>query len=130
MGMRLPPDVEAKLLAAAGGDEPAAARRKYRNQPVVVDGIRFDSKAEAHRWGELRFLEQSGAIFGLRRQVPFEMVVNGVKVCTYVCDFLYEQGGEPVVEDVKGVVTPEFKLKKKLMKACHGIDVLVTGRRK
>lgn len=104
---------------------------KFRSVKTVVDGITFDSKLEARRWNELRMLESSGAITALQRQVPFEMTVNGHSICTYRADFVYTltETGERIVEDAKGVMTPEFRLKAKLMEACYGIVIQVwTGK--
>jgi hypothetical protein len=53
--------------------------------------------------------------------------VNGVLVCTYVGDFDYWENGEYIVEDVKGFLTPVFKLKRKLVKALHGITIRETS---
>ena len=36
--------------------------RKYGNRKTVVDDIKFDSKAEARRYKELKLLEKSGII--------------------------------------------------------------------
>lgn len=96
---------------------------KYRNQPCVVDGLPFASKREANRYGELKLLQIAGQISDLRRQVPFELVVNGVLVCKYVADAVYVERGEQVVEDAKGIRTRDYRIKCKLMKACHGIDI-------
>lgn len=114
-------------------------RSKYGNKTVVdpVDGI-FHSQAEYKRWKELQLLERAGEITGLLRQERFNLIVNGLPICTYVCDFYYvETGKRPLsvagtvtVEDVKGVHTPEFKIKRKLMKACHGIDISIIGKSK
>jgi hypothetical protein len=102
----------------------AKKQRKYRNVRTVVDGIAFDSKAEAKRYAELRLMLDAGTIYGLRLQPRYPLTVNGVKVGTYVADFAYvDAAGDDVVEDVKGVRTPVFKLKAKLMKAVHGITV-------
>lgn len=99
--------------------------RKYRNVPTEVDGITFASKREARRYGELRLQLKAGWIKDLELQPRFHCIVNGLKVCDYVGDFLYtNSAGENVVEDVKGIETREFKLKRKLMKACHKIDVV------
>lgn len=101
---------------------------KYRNIPVVVDGIRFASKAEAARDAELQLLERAGKICELKRQPKFPLVVNGKKVCTYIGDWQYreveEWRGRPfptpiIVEDRKGVLTPAFKIKWALAKALH-----------
>jgi hypothetical protein len=35
---------------------------KYHAIPTEIDGIRFDSKAEARRYGELMLLEMGGVI--------------------------------------------------------------------
>jgi len=99
--------------------------RKYRNKPQVVDGIRLDSKLEARRYGELKLLEKAGEIGGLAVHPRYQMIVNDLKVCEYVADFHYFDNREKriVVEDTKGVLTPDCRIKLKLMKAIHGIDV-------
>ena len=104
--------------------------RKYRNRLTVVDGIRFDSKAEARRWAELKLLEKTGKIAVIRRQVSFRLIVKGIKISKYVADFVYwdHYKDRDIVEDVTSAATaklPLFKLKAKLMKACHGIDITV-----
>lgn len=98
--------------------------RKYGNRRTEVDGVTFDSKAEAARWQQLQLLQRAGEIRNLQRQVSYPIVVNGVKVCIYRADFVYEDECGQVVEDVKGMKTPTYNLKKKLMKAVHGIDIL------
>lgn len=96
---------------AAGG----GAVRKYRNVPTVIDGIRFDSKAEAKRYNELRLLAFDRQITDLKRQVTFALYgKNGAPICRYRADFMYTEGDKVVVEDVKGVATPVFGLKAKL----------------
>ena len=102
------------------------AVNKYRNKPTVVDGIRFASKKEAARYKELLLLENAGKIKYLQRQVRYDLVVNMNKICTYVADFVYQGTGEIVVEDTKGMRTPIYKLKAKLMKACLGITIKET----
>jgi hypothetical protein len=98
-------------------------RAKYANEIVDVGGLRFDSKREARRWGELQLLERVGRITELRRQVRYRLEVNGVHVCDYLADFTYSESGETVVEDSKGMRTREYRIKAKLMRACHGITV-------
>jgi len=99
---------------------------KYGNIKSEVDGIRFDSKLEARRYCVLKLLQQAGQISDLKLQVPYKLEINGSLVCKYVADFVYQENGQMVVEDSKGVETPEFKLKKKLMKAIHGIEIYLT----
>ncbi len=121
-------------MLAAQGKVVAKPKRvsKYRNVKVTVDGITFDSKREAERYGELRLLQKSGAIRMLQRQYSFRLEVNGMLICVYRSDFTYEERVKAVVpglrwrwvvEDVKGVLTPVYRLKKKLMVAIHGIEI-------
>ena len=105
---------------------PRKQKFKYNNKPCVVDGIRFPSQLEAKRYSELKLLERTGEINGLRLQVCFDLAINGVHITTYRADFVYICGGAEVVEDAKGKETKEFAIKRRLMKAVHGIDVLVT----
>jgi hypothetical protein len=88
---------------------------KYRNKPTVIDGIRFDSKAEAKRYQELELLQRSRGIHDLKRQVTFALYgKNGSPICKYRGDFMYSENDKVVVEDVKGMETPTFRLKQKL----------------
>lgn len=106
---------------------PAAWRpkgNKFRNIRTEVDGISFASKREARRWSELLLMQKAGYITDLDRQKRFPLDVNGMPICLYVADFTYRRNGSLVVEDAKGVRTPEFKLKAKLMKAVHNIEVV------
>ncbi len=96
---------------------------KYRNQKTETEHGKFDSRKEAERYAELVLLERAGRIANLRRQVPFALVVGGVHVCDYVADATYQEGERLVVEDVKGMRTPVYRLKKRLMLACHSIDI-------
>jgi hypothetical protein len=103
---------------------------KYGNRQTEVDGIGFDSKAEAKRYTDLRLLEVGGAITDLVLQPRFPLMVNGEKVGVYVADFQYVEDGRLVVEDVKGgaaTKTPVYRLKVKLMAAIHGITVEEIG---
>jgi hypothetical protein len=101
-------------------------RFKFGNKPTVVDGIKFHSKREAKRYDALRLMERCHAISDLRRQVKYRLEVNGVLIATYTADFVYKQLGEEVVEDVKGYPNDRWPMKKKLMKAIHGIEILET----
>lgn len=78
--------------------QPAKRQTKYRNVPTEFDGIKFASKAEMARYGELRLLEMSGQISDLECQ-PVFVLTAGVK---YYADFRYVEDGKTVAEDVKG----------------------------
>lgn len=111
---------------------------KYKSIRTEVDGILFDSKREANRYKELRLLEKAGEIKNLELQKRYDFEINGVKLGFYKADFVYrEKVYEDYhglttsqlfarVEDCKGFKTPVYRLKKKLMKAIHGIDILET----
>jgi|TARA_Y100000310_G_scaffold126112_1_gene124867 hypothetical protein len=99
-------------------------KNKYGAVRVRIDGIDFDSRAEARRYVDLKMLEKAGEIRNLELQPKFECVVDGTKICTYRADFQYFCGNERVVEDVKGVKTPVYRLKKKLVEALfRGIKI-------
>lgn len=103
-------------------------RSKYNSRKVVIDGNKFDSEREALRYRALKKMEQEGKIAQLELQPRFELqsefVYKGQKMnkIEYIADFKYldyERGGL-VVEDVKGVKTTVYKLKKKLFLAKYG----------
>ena len=66
-------------------------KSKYGAQKTKFMGITFDSKWEAERWGELTAMERAGYIVNLERQIPYDILVNGMKICKYVADFRYSQ---------------------------------------
>ena len=98
---------------------------KYKNIKTVVDGITFDSKKEAARYQELKLMERAGTILGLQLQPKFPIFINGKKVFEYRADFQYYDSDETtrIVEDVKGVKTDVYKLKKKCVEASYGIEI-------
>ena len=117
---------------------------KYGNiKTRTSDGILHDSIREANRWCELNLLLKAGKIQDLQRQVKFvlipaqyEEIIPQVyhvgkkpksklieRECAYIADFVYTENGVKVVEDVKGMRTKEYKLKKKMMLYFHGIRI-------
>ncbi len=119
---------------------------KYRNVKVVVDGITFDSKREAHRYQELKLMQHAGQIRSLRwqpRYTLFALTIDRADlrdanagnvtlrrqvVCEYVGDFDYVcADGVVVVEDVKSPATRRkevYRLKRKLFEAQYGIRIV------
>lgn len=95
---------------------------KFRN--VRTQG--YDSKKEYYRSVQLKLLQKQGLIKGLQEQVSYPIVINGIKICSYIADFKYIENGKEIVEDCKGFLTPIYKLKKKLMEAVWGIEILET----
>ena len=118
-------------------------RSKYGNKKAKANGRVFDSRQERSRYYTLQVLEKAGEISDLRLQVPFEiipaiyetvevqlktktkLVQKLVQRAThYVADFVYkDKDGNEVVEDSKGFRTPEYLLKKKMMRAFLGITI-------
>lgn len=107
-------------------------RRKYSNEIVTdADGTRFDSRAEHRRWHYLLLLQRAGQIRDLQRQVVFDLAptvsIGGRKrpPLRYVADMQYVDNstGKVIVEDVKGAVTPEFRIKRHLMASVHRIEI-------
>ena len=115
---------------------------KYKNEKVEFDGIKFDSKRERYRYMVLKDAERLGVISELKCQPKFTLIpaqyheeakqlktkVKMVKKCdflaiTYTGDFQYVKNGKNEVEDVKGMVTPEYKLKEKMMAYLHHIII-------
>lgn len=101
---------------------------KYHAVKVKLDGYTFDSKKEAARYAELLLLVKAGHILELQVHPSFPLTVNGVNIGKYIADFAYHDWykKKDVVEDVKGVKTPVYRLKNKLVKALYGIDILET----
>jgi len=102
--------------------------RYQGNRPLrCSQNVMHQSTAEARRCNELHLMQQGGLIQELEAhpQPRFDLEVNGVKVCKYLADFQYvdAETGQTIVEDVKGWRTEVYKLKRKLMLACHGIEV-------
>lgn len=103
---------------------------KYHAKKTRLDGLTFDSQKEAQRYAELKLLERAGKICGLKRQVKYELIpaqkIHGRTVeraCSYIADFVYEENGQTVVEDVKGFRTKDYLIKRKLMLERHGIKI-------
>lgn len=90
---------------------------KYGAKSVTIQGHRFDSIKEKNRWLELRSWEQEKKITHLILKPEFQLIVNKKLVCKYIPDFVYFEKGKKVVEDVKGMKTPVYRLKKKLFEA-------------
>lgn len=103
-------------------------RSKYRNEIAESSGIKFHSKKEARRYEELALIEKSGDIANLELQVKMPININGRHICNYFADFVYSdlKANKVIVEDCKGMKTPLYKLKKKLVEALYGVTILET----
>lgn len=100
---------------------------KYGAQPTVVDGIRFDSKAEANYYQRLQLRKDAGQVEFFLRQVPMHLPGN----TRYVLDFLEfmpcKCGGCSCqryrLVDVKGVQTQMFRLKKRQVEDLYPVTI-------
>jgi hypothetical protein len=109
---------------------PPAKGNKYSAVKTEIDGHVFPSKAEARRYVDLKRLQDAGEITDLELQPKFPLIVNGKKVGRFTADFQYRDGdGATVIEDVKGFSRGEaYRLRKKLVEACHGIEIVEVSR--
>lgn len=119
-------------------------RSKYHAQKTFFNGIWFDSAREADRYAELLLLQRAGIISDLKCQVKYVLIPaqyevyerygkNGKRLkdgkrciekeCAYIADFVYKEDGKDVVEDVKGVRTKEYLIKRKLCLYIHGVRI-------
>ena len=105
-------------------------RSKYGVAPKderTYNNIVFDSKREMNRYCELVLLQRAGEICDLvHHPKPLLLEVNGQKIGAWEPDFTYTENGQLLYEDSKGFRTPEYKIKKKLVKACLGIEIKET----
>lgn len=111
-----------------GLDHATTHHSKYHNVPCEVDGIKFDSKAEAARYGYHALRQRAGEISDLQvhpRYVIVDKDAHG-RAMYYEADFSYSENGDFVVEDVKGgkaTQTPLWRLKARLLQARYPMIV-------
>lgn len=111
---------------------------KYRAQARVVDGIRFASRREAKRYGELKISQRGGWISDLELQPKFKLGTDDAPVlikserypngrrAVYLADFRYQlPGGVIVIEDVKGIDNPLSRLKRAVVEAQYSIEIVL-----
>ena len=95
---------------------------KYNNKKTIVDGIKFDSEMESHYYIYLKQLKEMGEVVDFVLQPTYLLQegfnLNGKRIrpITYKADFkvIYKDGHEEVI-DVKGKLTEEFKIKRKML---------------
>ena len=116
---------------------------KYHSRKITRNGMTFDSIREYQRWLELSLLEKTGHIEKLQRQVKYVLIPSQYeqtfdektgkpkqkcveREVSYYADFVYFKDGKWAVEDAKGFRTPEYMIKRKLMRYVHGIQIIET----
>lgn len=100
---------------------------KYNAKGERCDGHWFASQAELVRYQQLKELQEQGLIAELTLQPSYRMTINSRPICTYRADFRYaaQVNGHwvTVIEDVKGMITPEYALKRNLFAAIYGEEI-------
>ena len=102
-------------------------KMKYHNTKCEYGGIRFDSKKEMAYYQTLLLLMKAkdNPVIDIQLQVPFEVEINGIKICKYYADFVVKYLNWDIqVIDVKGCKTPVYRLKKKMVEAQFGIKII------
>lgn len=126
------------------GNQWYQTKSKYHNEPVTVDGVRYDSKNEMRRFNFLKLMEMSGEISNLRYHVKYTLFPKGTveirrlpdgtemelkrydREHWYEADFVYvTKDGKEIVEDFKGFETDTFKEKRDILKKLYGIEITI-----
>ena len=115
------------------GNVSVNVRNKYHNRKTKG----FDSAKEWRRNQELEALQRAGEISELNRQVPFVLMPSytiadettrqgfrTIREIRYIADFTYIKNGKRIIEDVKGVQTEVFKIKRKLLERKIALGVI------
>lgn len=111
---------------------------KYFSSKVKMYGMTFDSKTEASHYMKLKTRQDNGEITNLQMQVEFEiipkLVVDELKVLKtktklvpkvleraahYTADFVYEENGKIIIEEVKSrgtMLARDYPLRRKLIR--------------
>lgn len=110
-----------KMTADGRIERKPGRNHKYNARKTTVDGIEFDSMAEANRYKELKTLVQTGDITNLRLQPEFTLQDaftdnqgKRQRAIKYRADFTYMENGQRIVEDVKGFFTKDARIKLKM----------------
>jgi hypothetical protein len=100
-------------------------RHKFNAARTERDGLSFSSKLEAAYYDKLKLFQSAGKVLFFLRQVPFHLP-GGVR---YVVDFqVFYADGTVEFVDVKGMETPEFIAKKKMVEALYPVEIIVVKK--
>lgn len=96
----------------------AGKKNKYNASKIDYNGIRFDSKLEARVYEDLEFQRIAGELIEVKRQVKIPLMVNGLLICNYYCDFrTVDKHGQVTYVEAKGMELAVWQIKKKLFLA-------------
>lgn len=89
---------------------------KYNAKKTIIDWIKFSSKLESNAY--LYFKENNIKIVELQPkfnlQIKFEYEWVKYREIKYISDFIIKVWNINIIIDMKGMILPEYKLKKKL----------------
>jgi hypothetical protein len=112
---------EALVKRALGGGT-GGRRNKYGAIRTLYKDVLYDSRAEADFAAYLDRLVLAKIIRSHIRQVPYVLAKGAV----YRADFCVSAlNGTVIAIDVKGADTAVSRLKRKLVKSIHGVDVVI-----
>lgn len=101
-------------------------KNKYRNKIIYYNNFKFHSIKEYNRYKELYILQSRKIIKDLKLQVKYDLIPAYPKIqraISYIADFTYKYNNELIVEDVKGIRTKDYIIKKKLMYHFYKIKI-------
>ena len=118
-----------RMTAAQYRAMPKPKRSKYGAKKTVVDGIMFDSKAEAAQYATLIQHRPRTRITRLRIHPRFPLSVAGQIIGYYEADFSFiDDAGKLRIQDVKGLILPLAKWKIAHFEAEYGLKVEIISR--
>lgn len=98
----------------------APKKSKYNAKKVTINGITFPSKKEADRYLTLQTLRKANEVDFFLMQVPFHLPGK----TKYYCDFVvFWKSGRVSFEDVKGVKTDVFQMKKRMVEDLYNVEI-------
>ena len=110
---------------------PKKKGNKFGAKKTTYNGEVYDSAKEAAYAKKLDILRRASGddkVLKIDRQVKYDLEVNGHLICKYVLDFKVTYPNRVEHIDVKGLkkgaAYQNFRLKKKLMAAVHGVEVI------
>ncbi len=114
----------AEAVAKINGDKIEKRKQpksnKYHAIKTEYSGKKYDSKFEAEFAQKLDIMKTFGKIKDWKRQIAFDLKVDGKKICRYVVDFVvFHLDGKEEYIEIKGVETAAWKIKRNLFLQLH-----------
>ena len=97
-------------------------KSKYKAEKIVIDGIKFGSKAEGDYYIELRDSKKAGRIADFELQPKFTLqekfkhrTEGNIRAIVYIADFrVIPNDRDEYIVDVKGTASPSALIKRKM----------------